>query len=116
MIGGFSNIIWTGLLFLIFVIYLEITGGRSDLGLMATLIFIILSAFALRSSASYDKDKNNWKSTLVITILFFLNSLAFTPFLARSFNEVILFSLILLGPGTILLIPASILQIQSSKK
>jgi len=109
-------VIWTGLVVLVMLFYLDITGGRSDLGLISTIFFALLSALVLRSSAQYDSNKENGKLTLIFTILFLLNAFIFGPLVARNITEAITFSLILFGPGTFLLIPASILQIQQSKK
>lgn len=116
MVGGFANIIWTGLIVFIMIIYLDFTGGRSDLGAISSIIFAILSAFVLRSSANYDRDKNNSKKTLICTVFFILNSSIFGFLTARNLYELILFSLILFGPGTFLLIPASYLQLKGLKE
>jgi hypothetical protein len=116
MIGGFANIIWTGLIVLVMIIYLDFTGGRSDLGAISAIIFAILSAFVLRSSANYDRNKSNSKKTLIYTLLFILNSIIFGFLTARNIYEVMLFILILFGPGTFLLIPASYLQLKGLKE
>ncbi len=116
MIGGFANIIWTGVVFLVMFAYVEVSGGSSDLGLISSIFFTIISALALGSSARFDLNKSSAKLTLLCTVLLIVNSSLFSVMIARNITEFVLFFLILLGPGLIFFMPASYLQIKGLKK
>jgi|GEM_PF-599518 hypothetical protein len=108
MIGGFANIIWLGVVFLVIFIRTILIMGEWLIPLISVIIYSFASSLVLNSSSKYDINKNNYKRTIYGSIIIFLNSLILGYLINPK--EFLLNFLVLLGPGFILILFACYLQ------
>ena len=113
MIGAVGNIIWLGVVFLVIFIRTVLITEEWILPLIATIIYSFAAALILNSSVKYDINKNNYKRTILGTVILLLNSLVLGYLInPQSF---LLNFLVLLGPGFIFIVLACYLQIKNAK-